>query len=708
MFRLIIGASIFFGIVPVVIGSPLQEVHIHVNNYGSISARGIAAADFNGDGIDEIFVVTDITLGEDPQTLIALSQDGGALEVEGAYPLRRNTSSSLHVHGEGAGRQLIVLPDSLATTDGMLEIFANWPLTRQTAYPLPNGTRTGAVADLDADGEPELVLAVSSQIQIRRLSDGTLLSSIPYESSDIAIAQLDADPALEIIATGLFFGQTGAVFDGATGALEWSHPGGFGNSVAAGRIGTGGAKGFVGWSSTGDFTVFGVAPWGPAWTFAATDTRTLIVSDVDDDQVDEILHARTWGNLVRLIDSQTRTVRRSFANGAHALAAARSPNRPGRTLVMTPPWIGGNGRSGLSVVDPATGTSLYHAIGESSGVAAVSIVQTESGQPSRIFMADRGPGPSPMRLVDLPTGAIEWTSPAVQAGDPSDPFGFAAKFLFQAQLDSNSELELVAAGFDLHGGRILVLDGQSRAVRVQIGNHLTGPLLHRDIAGATLVDFDGDQVQDIAIITQPASSGATGVRIHVFSLLNGSLLWQSGQIGAVSARARGIHLFQNLAGQRLLIAALSDGLRAFDVASRELVWSHGIAVERMTVVPTAPEGPEFHVEGPAHYVVAPVSVLDPETRVQRRTYALPVATRSVQPIPGEALLLVADSRELRLRTIEGLEFGLPVATVASRASDPLAIVPFGEGYAVVVGTPFGFVVHDLVPDRLFGNSFDWR
>jgi hypothetical protein len=699
---------IFFGFGAVAGGSPFREDFLNVNNFGTISSRGVAAADFDGDGIEELFIVADTTLGEDPQTLIALSQENGALVVKGAFPLRRNTSSSLHVYGDGADRRLIVVPDAFAITDGMLEIFSNWPLTHQAAYPLPNGTRTGVVGDLDGDGEPELVLAGSSQIQIRRLFDGTLRWTIPFEASEIALAQLDADPALEIIPAGLFFGQSGRVFDGATGALEWSYSPGFGSMVAAGRIGANGTPGFVGARSEGDLTVFGVAPWSPSWTFAVTDTRALLVADVDGDQVDEILHARVWGNLVRIIDSQTRTVRHSLDRGVRALSTVRTPNLAGRSIVLSPPAIGGGSASGVSVVDPASGDVLSNAVGDSTGVAAVSVSEPLDSQPGKIFMADRGSGPSRMRVVDLASGMIEWTSPPVPIGGMADPFGFAAKFLFQTPLDSHPALELVAAGFDLQSGRVLVLDGQSRAVRVQIGNPLAGPLVGRDIAGATLVDFDGDQVQEVAVISHPVNTGATGVRIHVFSLLNGSLLWQSGTIGGADARARGLHFFRNLAGERLLIAALSDGLRAFDVASGALVWSHGIAVERMTVVPTSPDGPEFHIEGPASYIVAPVSVLDPETRVERRSYTLPVASRAVKPIPGQSLLVVADGRELRLRTVEGHAVGEPIRVIASRASDPLAIVPSNGGHTVVTGTPFGYVISNLVPDRVFGDSFDWR
>src|SRR4029079_10635585 len=150
--------------------------------------------------------------------------------------------------------------------DARLLTFAHGTLQPSTSAQLPPlysaSDRSFRVADIDADGRLEAVLGSSDNFaQNGQIFAVDLLTGAPEWSRSsagaIALANLDADPALEIVLGA----APGRVLDGATGALDWEYPGGFGRSVAAGRFLAGGAPGFVAGAEFQQLTGYQAAPY---------------------------------------------------------------------------------------------------------------------------------------------------------------------------------------------------------------------------------------------------------------------------------------------------------------------------------------------------------------------------------------------------------------------------------------------------------------
>ncbi len=234
-----------------------ERQYYRMTDYGVVMRGGLATADFTGDGIDELFVASNNPL----PLLIAFKQDVSALKVTSISPLASSSggATQLHIWQGANGPQLISVSGNGWQGQGStVRIFAGWPLSMVTTYDIPAGLAGSAVGDLNGDGQAELVALVGQQTQAFRLSDGVLLWTLPNSATNIVLANLDADPALEIVLAGTI----GLVFDGVTRTQEWSYPDGFGSYLAAGNVNSG-TPGFVGANDWGYFTIFRGAPWSP-------------------------------------------------------------------------------------------------------------------------------------------------------------------------------------------------------------------------------------------------------------------------------------------------------------------------------------------------------------------------------------------------------------------------------------------------------------
>ena len=150
--------------------------------------------------------------------------------------------------------------------------------------------------DLDGDGAAELICAArfdnrSERLLVYRandLSELTALAAAPVGarltpgSSRLALANVDADAALEIVTSG------GYVIDGATTAIEWQRADGF-PGVATGDIDGDGVDEIVSVVSFGELAAFRFGDATPLFTVPSEPLDIVLVTDIDGDARAEIL-----------------------------------------------------------------------------------------------------------------------------------------------------------------------------------------------------------------------------------------------------------------------------------------------------------------------------------------------------------------------------------------------------------------------------------
>lgn len=152
-----------------------------------------------------------------------------------------------------------------------------------------------AIADLDADGSPELICLGGSGLAVFS-SSGILQWSKNFAgATELAVGQLDTDPALEIVISG----DTGWVMDGGTRKIQWAYPGSFGRTIVLANLDADSPLEIIG--TPGWYSINGYDLSRKVRAFTITtdlDVGTLAVADVTADGIPELLMGDgQWGQI---------------------------------------------------------------------------------------------------------------------------------------------------------------------------------------------------------------------------------------------------------------------------------------------------------------------------------------------------------------------------------------------------------------------------
>ncbi len=691
------------------------ELGHRVDQASRLGKGRLASIDLDGDGADELVLggILDSESGQFSHYGVLLMP---RKTPDGSFDMTSKLMQTSTWPGNGFLR---VLPWSSGGmphvvtlgSDGMVRIHdaalsevRHFPAFSETSAAAPlvtTGSPGGAAAigDVDADGQDELIVAWSDRILAFSMTDGQARWSYPvYGVFDLALAQLDADPALEIIAAGQ---NVALVLDGATQATDWSYIKGFGLMATAGRFGASGATGWAA-TATGAFTVFQSMPFSPVWSGGQGLTHSML-APLSIGGRDDILASD--GRYVYRHDSATHSQRLRVPISADptsstivALAGHRFDTGAADEMVFAgTTW----GTSIVTIADATTGTTRWQwrattgpylatAFGDVDGDGREELVAA-TGQPQQQL--------GTLSIFDAATGRLKWRSPVDWPSD-TNRFLLSTSRIVLRPRSGAPGMDIVLAGAEYQGGRVMVVDGTTRQQTLRID-----ALALRAVTDIALVDYDDDGIDDFATVSNDFSTST----IDVFSGVDGALLWRS---PAMAGQAAQISIVE--AGDRIeLVAAFGSGLRAYDRVTGLLSWS---------LTADASIG-ALHVEngasGPEIVVLSQhgnLAFYDANTRALLRTWTVPAPVSAAATLDGDvrALLVVAGAKLVLLDGMTGQSLGESTLLAPVVPFQPLMQgTPLtlrresGGAWMVASGTQGALYRHRLIlGEHLFTTGFD--
>jgi hypothetical protein len=483
-----------------------------------------------------------------------------------------------------------------------------------------DGVNDVAAGNTDADPGLEVVALTANNVYIYDAATFTLKWSAPYGGHHVAIADIDGDGQNEIIIAG----NDGHVLNGYTHGYKWGYVGGFGNVMAVGDVDNDGKPEIVATtvSSTkiihgdtlttttlsaggqsvaiGDANndglnelVLGHDQWGNVEGYTAAGTKLwtfnnprhgvqgVAVGDPDGDGKNQLI----WGagasdsgaDVLYVGDVGTQTLQFSATDLDGSFAAAvgdlNGDGRPEIVLASYSTWSGYDGGAAY-VLDGATRRLLATlTVPLDFKIQKVVIGQTDGDAAKEIIMAGTKFYDGYIYVFDGVTFANEWSSPAPQCCNATQ---IVSNGLIVRDLDGDGIDEIIYATNDY---KFHVLNGASSFIKY------TSPALDSYIQDMSLADVDGDGVLDLVVGTGSSvyvyktsdwsqrthiTNSMSGVPRRVaaapghfaFTSANGGLITYSGsaltQEWSCTAGTTIDLAFVTLAGRQRLAAAMPD------------------------------------------------------------------------------------------------------------------------------------------------------
>lgn len=663
---------------------------------------GIAVADFDGDGKQDIAVSTEnfssafFVIGE-TQTGIGIKQ---SIVMPDGYFVRMLTRT---VDGT---RHLVAL-----SGNGEVREYAGWPLTEvhRLSLNLPGGLQTAAIGDIDHDNADDLVVVDADNantISVYDYASGQLRWSLPHDRGrSVLLAQLDADPALEVVVDGYPL----IVIDGATQATEWFFDNGYYECcLAAGHFQDGSVTQFVSALGGSSVSLFHGFPYALDWSMEPHSVGVLAAADLDQDGYDELLEGDlTWGG-VKVLDTRMRASRFDVpnnTNGVRAIAGADIDGNQQPVIAFASAWPTYANDNVMKIADGRDGSMLWQLLNAEPGpYAATALVNTDDRGREMLYYASLGSTYTmgSVSALDADTGALLWRSAPGSA--EGSPFAFQPHAMLG--IERAGAAPLLVVGGSTYDGHLVALDASDHHVVWQTPSDGSGVLYTRPLVAMAAIDFGNGQSPrigaclDLSLLNDPS-------RLVIFSSEDGSLEWESDGLAVPFDRCVGITAGTFIDGAPpLVVALLTHSIQAFDAKTHAPAWTLPIEVDGASILAGGVTGREFVV-----FRDTSMKFYDAATRALLRQFEVPGSVTAVlEPgndihrllvAAGDRLLIVDGADGTVLSTSDVLGQGLG-------AGNQLAMSDLGGGaYRIGVGNGIGvFRLIARMTDALFANGFD--
>ena len=492
--------------------------------FGSyIGQAGLFVSDLDGDGQTEVIASASTGgFGANSQWYVLRQAVNGGYEQIWrsdlyAAPLVRLALADLTADEK---------PDVIvALADGTIRSYDGPTLTELRQLTLPAPLVDMALADLDGDGTREIVTSDGLGILISDIESGVRKWSVTNAGGNfIAVGNVDADPALEIVATGN--GGKGYVVDGVSQQIQWEYVNGFGALVGLGDLDGDGMQEIVGASAWNKITILDADRKTPSWELSTShDIAALQVIDTDGDGRPEILYGDgQWGK-VRAIDAQSRTEQWSITNPEHGVSglAFGDTDLDGKREIL---WGAGGSSSGpdyLFIAEPETGRIKWKNL-DYFGLNAIGLGDLNDDADDEIVMLSRasnsGYAGGILHSFNAKTHALTYQQPlgtSTFMGDGPLKLG---------DVDGDNRTELVIATGESYDGFLQVRDGTTLALKRQSSSY-DGNFF----SALALGDVDNDGRIEIVAGQGRAHTGAPGAYLIVFDGATLQEKWRSVDLG---------------------------------------------------------------------------------------------------------------------------------------------------------------------------------
>lgn len=508
--------------------------HVHASNgwehYPGLTApgrAGIVIGDFDGDGTAEAAVSASawrLDASQPTSHLVAVLMAGanGSFDVASMLHLPDLQYGQLiRAPREGVANRLAAVIG--AGADSRIVILGDVPLRILRTIQAPMVTQITSIADVDGDGQQEVVALAAGQVPWLDLYPMVLdyeTGAIEWlggdAAADIGVAQLDNDPALELILAGV----TGRIVDGASQALEWTWPNGFGDGILTGQFDEDGITRFATYQHGGSLVqMFRSSPYSPESQFSTASidvAKTVRLSESGPDRI--AIGGDQWGSVTV---HQARSGEQLFTvvNPGHGVSALEIGDIGAAAQARL--VFGPTARAGLQVFDLSTGALEYAQDVETGPFSSIVRGDLAGGGSDQVAYLARdlfasGESNVKLHVLDAATGThLRSRNVIDRAQSRTDlPIGIG-------RFNAAARQDIVVAGGD-SWGEVALINGATLQDRWRVGGAaLFG---QSEIDALAVIDVDHDEISDVLVAT---SSG----RLFVLKGTSGSVLWQSDMLG---------------------------------------------------------------------------------------------------------------------------------------------------------------------------------
>jgi len=380
------------------------------------------------------------------------------------------------------------------------------------------------IADIRNNGQNELIILSANQIDIYDAQTLTLLTTLAYGGTDIAIGNVDTDADLEIVINN---GQVLHHKNDIT-TVKWASSSTFGTHISLYDVDNDNMAEIIGSQSWRAINAYDVDLQSSQWQIATShDIHDLLLADTNNDQVPELIYADgQWGS-IHALDIMTRSELWSIRNPEHGVTDVKILDADGDNQLEVI-WGAGHTSTGadfMFVYDLQTRVAEWQSVDNTGPFNAVDMGDIDNdGDIEIVYISSKSNSSYDngiITIVDAKTHAVEWTSPASLMGNSLT----GIHDVKIADVDNDNLNELIIGTDRLYDGVVYVVDGTSHALKATYNYDSGSPIYDIEV-----LDIDNDGENEIIAAAGKAHTGSPGIFVYLIDGKTGVVEWQSTSI----------------------------------------------------------------------------------------------------------------------------------------------------------------------------------